>query len=95
MELRQKSLQPLIRRYREKFSSGPAARIIVDGLMPEYGKRIFSEGCLRATISADCKSAILAAKKGAAQKAALDLAIESLQSAGMPQEEVVKTLVTF
>jgi hypothetical protein len=56
----QKSLQPILRKYRDGFSSKSALQQQLDKLMPRHGRLIFSEACLRSTVTDDCRNAILA-----------------------------------
>jgi hypothetical protein len=56
----QSSLQPILIRYRSKFSSSLVLQRELLKLMPTIGKLVFSGGCLRKKITDDCKSALLA-----------------------------------
>ncbi len=52
----QNSLQPLMRRYREKFATESAFNSSIGKLMPHFGKLVFSEGCRRIPITTDCQN---------------------------------------
>lgn len=54
----QNSLQPMIRRYREKFATEAAFRVNIGNVMPIFGKLIFSEGCRRIPITTDCQTTL-------------------------------------
>jgi hypothetical protein len=58
----QGSLQPILKRYQNKFSSS-ALEQEASKLMPTTGKLIFSSGCLRNKITDECKAALLAMQK--------------------------------
>jgi len=54
------SLQPLLRRYREKFATSALFEDELQRLAKNYGKLLFSPGCLRIPVTADCQAALLA-----------------------------------
>lgn len=60
----QNSLQPLMRRWKEKQSASGQLRSRLSELMPQHGELIFSDGCLRQPITAECKDRILANQIG-------------------------------
>jgi hypothetical protein len=62
-----KSLQPLLRRYRESFRTEELFNLELDRLMPAYGRKIFSNGCLRNNLTSDCLI-FLKSKQGARGK---------------------------
>ncbi|MBW8911666.1 MAG: hypothetical protein JF564_07235 [Sphingomonas sp.] len=53
------SLQPLLRRYREKFATAASFDAEITKLAPTYGELLFSPGCLAKTVTADCQTAFL------------------------------------
>lgn len=54
--LKQKTLQPLLKRFSEKFSSHEHFISVRDQLMPKYGAQLFDESCRSEPIGASCKS---------------------------------------
>lgn len=60
----QKSLQPILKRYRAQFNSEAEFRARVAKLMPTFSKLVFSEGCLRSPITDDCRTSMLAQQAG-------------------------------
>jgi hypothetical protein len=56
----QKTLQFLLFKYRESFLTQAAFDQEIQRLMPKHGATIFSEGCRHETLSAACKSYLLA-----------------------------------
>jgi hypothetical protein len=60
----QNSLQPVLKKYRASFRSDAAFQHEIKRLMPNHGRLIFSEGCLRAKITDDCKQALLRLQSG-------------------------------
>jgi hypothetical protein len=57
----QGSLQPLLKSWRSRFATPAAFLNARTVLAPTYGELLFSDGCLQASVSAACRSAILAA----------------------------------
>jgi len=50
----QKTLQPLLRRFRESYPRNDLWQSQIDQLMPTHGKTVFSAGCLREQLTAHC-----------------------------------------
>lgn len=51
----QKSLQPLLRRYKDSYKEIQIFESEIARLMPTYGATIFSKGCLRDDLTKDCE----------------------------------------
>src|ERR1700722_19036672 len=71
-------MQPILRKYLAQFSSIDEFRAQIDKLMPTFGKLIFSEGCLRTNIAADCKDRIKAEETGGNLNAGLKREFDNL-----------------
>ena len=99
--LGQGTLQPLLRRFRDKFSQGFRAE--VSRLMPVYGSRFFSDGCVngdrRGQPTAECRNFILSQQEvdgrlKAAFKEEVDSLFESDAMIQIQVDEFVKTLTS-
>lgn len=60
----QKTLQPLLRRYRDSFARHELWTAHIEQLMPSHAKTVFSSGCLRDNLTADCLAQISAEQLG-------------------------------
>ena len=71
--LGQGSLQPLIKRFSEKFSSQEHFRQVRNELMPRYGERFFDISCRTERVQDKCKTFLKSKMKGARQDLDVDL----------------------
>lgn len=60
----QKTLQPLLRRFRESFPRNDLWNAQIEQLMPTHGKTVFSSGCLRDDLTSDCLALIAVEQVG-------------------------------
>lgn len=59
----QNSLQPIMRAYRNQFSTELAFKNEIDRIMPNHGKWVMSHSCLTIPITLDCKVRFLEAQR--------------------------------
>lgn len=90
----QKSLQPLLRKYKESFRTQAAFQKEIKRLMPQYGRLVFSPGCLNNNITDDCKAALLKLQSDspAAWKAEFNALFESDQMIQVQMDQFVSLL---
>jgi hypothetical protein len=65
------SLQPALKKFKASFPSNESFIKRRDQFMPNYGRQIFSDDCLRAKITSDCRETILALQKNGELQPAL------------------------
>jgi hypothetical protein len=74
----QSSIQPLMRRYKESFRSEAMFLQELSRIMPSHGHLIFSNGCLRAPMTDDCRNSILALQERGTLSPSLNKELDAL-----------------
>lgn len=85
----QGSLQPVMRRFRDKFPTSAGLSQELTRLMPNHGRLVFSAGCLAAIQTADCRDGLLAQQSGGHLSTSLKQEFDALfESDAMVQVQV-------